>query len=170
MKYGPDIVNRICELIASDDYTIGEICKQVDINPDTWAEWKKTHPEFVEAIKKADEQRLETFRKAARSGLLTLLQGKEFEEVTTEYKEVKDKDGNYKPRMVSQKKVKKFILPNPTSVIFALKNQDSDNFADIVKNENRFTDKEGNDRDFDLSKLSTEKLSQIEQLLRDART
>lgn len=116
----------MCNLIKSDDYAIYEICDQVGINQDTWYDWKNNHPEFVIAIEKADEQRLDTFKKAARSGLLTLLQGKEWEEVITEY--TSDKDG--KPKIRLQKKTKKIILPNAISVIFALKNTDSSNFKD----------------------------------------
>lgn len=136
MKYGKEIVERICALIESDDYTISEICKQVDIHIDTWFDWKNNKTEFSEAIKKAEDKRLELFKQAARSGLLTLLKGKEYEEVSTEYVEGKpDKDGNTKPKIKSQKKVKKFILPNPTSVIFALKNLDSDNFPELMRGE-----------------------------------
>jgi transposase-like protein len=136
MKYSKKRVQKICQLIESDDYTIPEVCKYAGIGESTYHDWRNKYPEFLEAVKKAEEKRLELFRKAARSGLLTLLRGKEYEEVTTEYVEGKpDKDGNTKPKIKSQKKVKKFILPNPTSVIFALKNLDADHFADLFKSE-----------------------------------
>jgi hypothetical protein len=142
MKYKPEIVERICQLIESDDYTIAEICKQVGIHVDTWFDWKANKPDFSDAIKKAYENRLELFKQAARSGLLTLLKGKEYEEVTTEYVEGKpDKEGNTKPKIKSQKKIKKVILPNPTSVIFALKNLDSVNFPELLRGE--FSGKDG---------------------------
>ncbi|SEV88768.1 Helix-turn-helix of insertion element transposase [Chitinophaga sp. YR573] len=132
-KYTKAIVQKICELIEADDYTVSEICKQVGINESTYFGWKADAKkiEFLEAIKKAEERRLATFKAAARSGLLTLLRGKEYEEVTTEYTE--DKEG--KPKIKHMKKVKKVILPNPTSVIFALKNLDDENFKDLIKNE-----------------------------------
>jgi len=133
-KYSKKRVDKICQLIESDDFIIAEICKQVGISVATFFYWKETYPEFLECIKKAEENRLELFRQSARSGLLTLLRGKEFEEVITAYVESKpDKEGNSKPKIKSQRKIKKFILPNPTSVIFALKNLDGDNFADVLK-------------------------------------
>jgi hypothetical protein len=141
MKYGKKIVDKICALIESDDYSIDEVCKMVGINTWTFYEWKKKDKSFVKRIEEADEKRLNLFKKSARSGLLTLLNGKEYEEVTTEYvdkKVGKNNDGTdaYAPRIKSMKKTKKFILPNPTSVIFALKNLDPDNFKDIFDNNN----------------------------------
>lgn len=145
-KYSKRLVAKICQLIESDDYTITEICQKVNISRETFNVWKRDKPEFSDALLKSEDIRLEVFRGAARSGLLTLLQGKEFEEVITEYVEGKaDKDGVSKPKIKSQRKVKKFILPNPTSVIFTLKNLDSDNFADILRQESRQVDKDGND-------------------------
>lgn len=145
-KYSKERVERICNLIKSDDYTVAEICRQVDIHIDTFYEWKNNKPEFAEAINKAEQIRLELFRKAARSGLLVLLQGKEFEEITTEYVESKpDKEGNTRPKIKLQRKVKKFILPNPTSVIFALKNLDPENFPELTKQQ--MLDKNGKPAD-----------------------
>lgn len=131
-KYSNRIVKKITSLIESDDFTIPEICRQVGIVESTYFKWQKEKIDFSESIKKAQEKRLELFRQSARSGLLTLLKGTEYEEVTTEFIEGKpDKDGNTKPKIKLQRKVKKFILPNPTSVIFALKNLDGENFKDI---------------------------------------
>jgi hypothetical protein len=145
-KYSKERVELICNLIKGDDYTIEEICRQADIHVDTFYDWKNNKPEFSEAIKKAELSRLELFRKVARSGLLTLLQGKEFEEVTTEYVEGKpDKNGNTKPKIKLQRKVKKYILPNPTSVIFTLKNLDPENFPELTKQQ--MLDKNGKPTD-----------------------
>lgn len=136
MKYGPAIIKKITTLIESGDYTIKEICTNVGITKETFYDWKHNKPDFSDLLKKAEDNRLEVFRQAARNGLLVLLQGKEFEEVTTEYKEGKpDASGQTKPKITSQKKVKKFIAPNPTSVIFALKNLDDQNFMDMIRQE-----------------------------------
>lgn len=166
MKYGKKIVNQITKLIESDDYTISEICLRVGISEATYYLWQAEKIEFLEAIKKAQEKRLEVFRQAARSGLLVLLNGKEFEEITTEYIEGKpDAQGNSKPKIKGIKKVKKFIAPNPTSVIFALKNLDDDNFMDMLRQE--VTGKGGGpirtlpQSDIDYSKLSDEVLEAI---------
>lgn len=135
------MVRRICQLIETDDYTVREICKNVDINVDTFYAWKNDKPEFSEALKKADDVRLEKFKTAARSGLLVLLNGKEYEEVLTEMVAGKpDAEGNTKPVIKSQRKIKKFLMPNPTSVIFALKNLDEERFSDIFKQEHTGAD------------------------------
>lgn len=130
-KYTKKRVDKICQLIESDDYTLKEVCNHVSIGVSTFFDWKNNFPEFLEAIKKAEERRLDTIKQAARSGLLTLLRGKEWEEMTTEL--IEGSDG--KPKIKKQTKVKKFIMPNPTSVIFALKNLDEDNFADLTRTE-----------------------------------
>lgn len=57
----------------------------------------------------------------ALSGLAKLLNEHEYEEIHTDY--VDGKDG--KPKVKSQKRVKKKIMPNPTAVIFTLTNRDS---------------------------------------------
>ena len=131
VRYSKELVTKICKLLASDDYTVTEIAKIVSINPCTYHEWVKTKPEFKKAIEDAEEQRFQTFKKAARSGLMTLLKGKEYDETTTEWVD----DGKNKPKIKSKRTVKKFIMPNPTSVIFALKNLDKDNFRDTFSNE-----------------------------------
>jgi hypothetical protein len=131
-KYSKKLVDKITGMIAADDYTIDEICKQCGIHRATYFEWKQDRPDFSDAIENAQQIRLEKFRAAARSGLMTLLNGKEFEEVTTLIVEgkVTAENPNPAPRVKHQKKVKKFILPNPVNVIFALKNLDKDYFSD----------------------------------------
>lgn len=130
-KYSKRRVDRICKLIEEDDYTVPELCKHAGISEATYYQWKLDKPEFLEAIKASEEKRLEIHKSAAKRGLLTLLQGKEYEETSIEY--IEGKDG--KPKIKNQKRVKKVILPNPTSVIFALKNLDPDHFQDLIKQE-----------------------------------
>lgn len=167
-KYSKSLVNKICKLIESDDYTVSELCLQTGISEAIYYRWRTEKVEFLEKLQAAEQKRLEFFRKEARSGLLTLLHGKEYEEVTTEFIEGKpDKDGNSKPKIKLQRKVKKFILPNPTSVIFALKNLDNENFADILKQE--LTGKDGGpirtkpegQGEIDYSKLSDDVLEAL---------
>lgn len=134
-KYSEQIVEKICSLIASDDYTVAEICKQVGINRDTYFAWKTEKSDFSDSIKKAEAERLETFKKAARSGLLTLLNGTQYDEEQTEYGSKVGTDGEVTTYVKARKVTTKFILPNPTSVIFALKNVDNENFKDIFSQE-----------------------------------
>lgn len=55
----------------------------------------------------------------------------EFVEETVEY--APNAEG--KPTIVGTKRTKKFIPPNPTAVLFGLKNVDKDNFSETIKNE-----------------------------------
>lgn len=130
MKYTQEIADKICEQFATGDYTIQDVCQQVDISRKTFYSWKTEHPEFATAIKEANTRRLEQTKHAARSGLLTLLQGKEYDEVTEEWA------GPEGSQVLKARKVtRKLILPNPTAVIFTLKNLDSENFRDVINQE-----------------------------------
>lgn len=128
MKYSQKLVNKICDYIRTDDFTRVDICKRVGISYDTFCTWKKTKPEFSDAIEKAEEDRLMMFKQIARKGLMELIQGKTVEEVSTEH--VPNPSDPNKPKIKIHKVVKKYISPNPTAVIFTLKNTDPVNFAD----------------------------------------
>lgn len=133
-KYTKKRVDKIVSMYESGDYRIVDICAAAGINMDTFYDWKKNRSDFSDKIKEAEERRLESFKVAARSGLKVLLEGKEYDEITNEYEEVDviGGDGKLKkqPRLVSQKRTRKFIMPNVAAVIFTLKNQDADNFKD----------------------------------------
>lgn len=124
MKYTPEIVDRICSLLATGDYRIEDVCKQADISKETFYTWKETHPDFSDAIKKADKERLKAFVAMARSGMAKRLDIYEYDEITTEY--IDNKEG--KPKIKSRKVVRKFVMPSDTLIMYALNNQDADNF------------------------------------------
>lgn len=128
-KYTKDTVRRMCAMIAHNDYSLMEVCKAVNIHHETYYRWLKDIPEFKAAIQDAHRLRFETYIKAAREGLLTLLKGKEWEEITTEY----STDRKGKEKMKSRKVVSKFVLPNVASVIFTLKTLDREHFEEIQK-------------------------------------
>lgn len=125
-KYNKVIADKICGLLATGEHTIADVCKAVGIAESTFYEWETKKAEFSEAIKKARNARLESFKVMARSGLAILLTKHEYDEVTQEM--TKDKDGNLVVK--SAKRVKKVIMPNPTAVIFTLKNLDPDNYKE----------------------------------------
>lgn len=154
MKYSKKLVEQICTLVASGDQRIVDVCKQVGISEDTFYEWKKTKSEFSEALKKAETQRLESFRTMARTGLASRLVDREVEEVHTEYV---DKAG--KPVIKGRRVVKKLILADTAAIIFTLKNTDPDNFRDKQQ-----VDLQGDlniKSEVDYSKLSKEALREV---------
>lgn len=123
-KYTKKIVDRITELLSSDTYTIAEVCKMVGINEDTFYTWKKSKPEFSEAIKKAEEVRMQFFVVEAKKSLLKKIQGYTVQEKHTTY--TSDKDG--KPKVKEQKNVDKHYQPDTAAIIFTLTNVDPENF------------------------------------------
>ena len=128
-KYSKEIVDKICNLLATGEHRIVDVCKQVGISTTIFYDWKDSKVEFSDALKDAEEQRLSQFKDMARSGLAKLLDVYEYEEETTEYS--LDPIGN--EQVKSRKVIKKRTMPNSAAVIFALCNRDSENFKNIQK-------------------------------------
>ena len=130
-KYTPDRVAKICKAIENGE-TNETAAKIGGISVSTFCEWQATKKEFSEAIKKArefyEDWQLHGILEDAKKSLKTLICGKEYEEVKTEYEN--DKNGN--PRIKKQTRVTKVVLPNPTAVIFALCNRDPENWKNRV--------------------------------------
>lgn len=125
-KYSKEIVDRICALVETDNYTIPEICKYVGIVPSTYHKWLNEKEDFSDAIKKAKDNFDEIMKCEAKRSLRKLIQGYEVDEVKTVYSE--NKEG--KPRIKERTVTKKHYQPNTVAVIFALKNLDPDNWRD----------------------------------------
>jgi len=129
MKYSKELAKKIVELWATGEHTITAICTAVEIDRDTFYTWKKKKKAFAKMLEEVEQKRLDKIKEVAVSGLMILLRGKKYEETVTEYVNVKDANGQSKPEIKSQRKTKKVILPNATTVIFTLKNLDNSNFA-----------------------------------------
>lgn len=128
MKYSKEIAKKFVELYATGNHSISQICAAVGIHVDTYYDWRQKKSEFSEALKSAEIRRLDAIKDLAKTGLALLLTGHEWEETKTEFVESKDKTGKSVPKIKSQTKIKKFVMPNPTMVIFTLTNQDPDNW------------------------------------------
>ena len=133
-KYNNTIVNRIAELIASDSYTIVEVCNIVGIGKSTFYDWVETKSEFSDTIKKAEEERMEFFTIEAKKSLLKKIQGYTVQETHTVYSTKGDTTV-----MKEQKIVDKYFQPDTAAIIFTLTNSDPDNWknrqnADIKSN------------------------------------
>lgn len=123
-KYNKKIVEKIVELISSDNFTIAEICQNVGLAKDTYYRWLKEKSDFSDAIKKAESSRNEYFAVEAKKSLLKKIQGYTIDETKTIY--VDSKEG--RPRIKEQTVTKKHIQPDTVAIIFTLTNQDSENW------------------------------------------
>ena len=141
-KYSPEIVTRICELIEKDSYTDKEICEQVDISQETFITWRREKPEFSESLKKADQVFLKTIASAARKSLVKKIEGYTVQEKRTVYAS-QVIEGKEKPKIKEQTITDKHYQPDTVAIIFALCNQDSDNFKN--KQSTELTGKDGKD-------------------------
>lgn len=106
-------VEKLCKLGATDK----EIADFFEVHEDTINQWKKRYPEFSVSIKRgktiADmEIANKLFKRAS---------GYEFVETTKERK---------RGQLIVTKEVVKEIAPDPTSMIFWLKNRQKDKWRD----------------------------------------
>lgn len=144
-KYNKTIVERICQLIKSDSYTVAEICRNVGINPDTYYAWLNKKADFSDAIKRARGEYDAFIAAEAQKSLVKLIQGYSVDETKTVYENVNKKDGELsaKPKIREQTITKKHYQPSVPAVIFALTNKDSDNWKNRLNSE--VTGKDGKD-------------------------
>lgn len=164
-KYSKKRVNKICDLIRSDNYTIAEICTVVGISERCFYDWQKNNAEFAENIARARDQFDEIIVKEAKKSLRKLVNGYEVEEKTTVYVDTKDSQGNSKPRIKEQKVVKKHFQPNPNSVEFVLTNKASNEYKNRQTNE--LTGKDGKDLFAGLSDEQLEaRIAELEKKLK----
>ena len=135
-SYSTEIVNRIIKDFEGGKFKIADICKRNGISKPTFYQWQKDKPNFLNLINKAKIKRLDAFNDMADSGLATLLQVFEYEEVKREYinkpYEKTLPDGTtktaFKKELSKVTKIKKVYMPNPTMIIFAKTNLDKANY------------------------------------------
>ena len=139
MKYNKKIVEKICELIRSDSYTIFEICKQVGISKQTYYNWIDNKIDFLDSIKKAKEHYDEFVISEAKKSLIKKIKGYEYEEKTTEV-EV-NQQGEAKATKV--RTIKKHAQPDTAAIIFTLCNKAPNEYQNKYNTE--LTGKDGKD-------------------------
>ena len=127
-KYTPELVKRICGLVEKDTYTVSELCESVGIDESTFYRWKTDKSEFCEAIKKAEERRLDNFVVEAKRSLLKKIQGYEVKETQIVSIPGVDEKGNPKQIIKEKKTIKKHIQPDTAAIIFALTNLDPEHW------------------------------------------
>lgn len=135
-KYSKKIVERICELISTDSYTIAEICQQVGISKETYYQWLKTKSDFSDAIKKAEDEFNDLMKAEAKKSLVKLVKGFTVQEKRTVTADTGKKDENGKPivKVKEHAVIDKHYPPNTAAVIFTLTNRDPDNWKNRQEN------------------------------------
>ncbi len=144
-RYNKKIVERICDLISKDSYTVREICNIVGIAESTFYNWKSKKVEFSEAIKKAQDKFDEMIVVEAKKSLLKQIKGYTVIESKTITVDTGHKTDDGKPivKVKEYVKTEKHVQPNVAATIFALTNKDSDNWQN--KQNTEVTGKGGKD-------------------------
>lgn len=129
-KYGKETTNRICNMIKSDSFTIAEICSQSGITHETYCQWRNKKPEFSEAIRRAEQERLDFFASTAKGSLLKMLKGFTIREKRTVMVDSgsKDEAGQSIPIIKETVITERYIEPDTAAIIFTLCNTDPDNW------------------------------------------
>jgi len=126
------IVKAICEQYEAHNQTIESICDSFGITYRTLVNWCNNNSQFSDRYKKAKDFstgcRKDLLREKAVNGIELLIQG--FHTTETETEEMFDKRGNLIGKRIKTKK--RYIAPNPTAIIFALKNCDPKNWNDEI--------------------------------------
>lgn len=135
-KYNQKVVNRICDLISKDSYTIAEICEKVKISESTYYEWLKTKSEFSEAIKKAQDKLTQDLLIECNRSLVKLIRGYTIQEKKTVTADTGRKDENDKPivKVKEHSVVEKYYPPSLGAIIHFQTNRDPDNWKNRQEN------------------------------------
>jgi len=127
-----ELVKKICDHYQQHNQTIESVCDGFGITYRTFVIWCNDNSDYSDAYKKAKEfgtqVRKDLLREKATHGIELLIDG--FHVTETEVDEMFDKRGNLIGKRVRTKK--RFVAPNPTAIIFALKNCDPKNWNDQV--------------------------------------
>lgn len=124
------IVEKVCELYASQEVTIESCCEAVGVSDRAFRYWIATNADFAEIYKKAKAKQdgifFDALRPIIKGGLRRLLEGEEFEETVIA-------DLHFKGTLTKEKATtikRGRTTPNPTAVIFAAKGAWPEVFAD----------------------------------------
>lgn len=117
-KYTEQLVERIISFIEEDTYSISEICNALNINRKTFYEWRRTKPEFNEAVERAMECRDDKLLMVARNSLKKKLEGYTLTETRTVY--VPDKSNPEKLVLKSRTVRQKEYAPDTHAIKLVL--------------------------------------------------
>jgi transposase-like protein len=135
-KFSKSLIKKICNLIKSDSYTIAELCAKVGISERSFYDWKAQNADFADALKEAEDERLNFYAVEAKKSLLKKLQGYMVQETkTVSVKGKKDENGKSVPLVKELTVIEKHIQPDTTAIIFTLTNTDNENWKNRLNNE-----------------------------------
>lgn len=144
-KYNPEFHPPLVKALAEQGKTVTEICAEMKISTSTFVLWQQNYPEFSIAIKDAREKADEV----VESSLYKLATG--YEHRVEKPLIVGDGMGESHVETVEYTER---LPPNPTAMIFWLKNRKPKEWRD--KQEIGVTDKDGNDRSFTVNFVKPE--------------
>lgn len=122
-KYKPEFDNMAYVACVDGGFTDGKLAKLFSVTETTINNWKHSHPSFFESLKRGKD---EFDIAVAEDSLLKRVTGYRYEEETREYKSTGDDKGGLQLTKV----VTKDIAPDPTSIIFFLKNRNPERWRD----------------------------------------
>lgn len=122
---------QICDLYASQNATIASCCEAVGVQERTFRLWVQKNAEVSEMYKNAKEKAniilWDRIREKATRALEKLIEGQT-------YTETRRETGTSGPNIIDKTvKSEVFVTPNPTAVIFALKGEFPERFAERTK-------------------------------------
>ena len=126
-KYDPETTPAKAEELAKDLLTDAQIYAKLGITHETFYQWQKAHPEFLEALKRgkqeANRDLVEVMKKSAKGYFVE-------EEETVVYL-----DRDKQPKSYSKVVKKRYIPPSTTTQIFLAKNRMPEDFRDVHRQE-----------------------------------
>ena len=126
-KYDPETTPAKAEELAKDLLTDAQIYAKLGITHETFNQWQKAHPEFLEALKRgkqeANRDLVEVMKKSAKGYFVE-------EEETVVYL-----DHDKQPKSYSKVVKKRYIPPSTTTQIFLAKNRMPEDFRDVHRQE-----------------------------------
>ena len=151
------MIDKICELVKTDEFTNQDICKAVGIHESTFYEWLNTKPEFSEAFKAAEDSVMQKRLETCERSLQKLIRGYEYDEVTTDY--VPGEKGQAQIRV--QHVTHRVVGPSLGAIIHYQTNRDAKNWANRQRQE--ITGADGADLKIKYRPLTEEELEALRE-------
>lgn len=140
-KYNKKVVEKICNLLKSDSYTIAEVCRIVNIDEATFYRWQADKSEFCEDIKKARDHFSKVILCECERSLVKLIRGYDYEERKTVM--IDDKKEKGSPKIKEQTVTKKHVPPSLGAIIHYQTNKEPETWKN--KQNVEVTGKDGKD-------------------------